>query len=327
MADLNEKESAQTTKLVGSNSSGSETDFIGSAGDTLKVSISSATVGPVAVMGSSQSPTVTDTSLVVQISPNQDPIPTTVVPTDAFSANAQGKTPSTGTNTFVPIRMTTYNAQTTAAQRSLVSTSANDSSAGTGARQVTIYYLDATGAGPSLTQPFYTETVTLNGLTAVNTTNTNICFIEKIIVTSVGSNGSNVGTITLFTGTGGTGTAIGSIGTGNVVTGQGDNFTLWAHHYVPKNFTTDVYATVGGVVASAGGGNYVQILRAKDPTVATSAEIIIGDIITIAQGNAFLRTFGSPLGQIGPARLVLYGTPGTNNTVMYGSFDFSDRPL
>jgi tetrahydromethanopterin S-methyltransferase subunit B len=299
---------------------------IGQVNDTLKVSIGSGTVGPAAVMGASQSPSVSDLSLVVQVSPNQDPIPTTVVPTDAISGNAQGRTPSTGTGVFTAIRQTTYTAPTTNAQRSVSSSSANDSSAGTGARQIKIYYLDQNANGPSLEEPFFTETVTLNGTTAVNTVATNICFIEKIEVVSVGSGTSNAGTITLFTGTGGTGTAIGTIAVGNLITGQGDNLTLWAHHYVPNLYLSDIYAITGGCVASAGGGNYVQQLRNRNPTLATSPELLIGDVITIAQGNAFLRTFGSSLPVFGPAIITLYGTPGTNNTTMYGSFDFADRP-
>lgn len=299
---------------------------IGQVSDTLKVSIGSGTVGPAAVMGASQSPTVSDLSLVVQISPNQDPIPTTVVPTDAISGNAQGKTPATGNGVFTAIRQTTYTAQTTAAQRSIVSSSANDSATGTGAQQVKIYFLDATASGPSPSEPFFTETVTLNGTTAVNTIATNICFIEKIEVVAVGSGGSNAGTITLFTGTGGTGTAIGSIATGSLVTGQGDNMTLWAHHYVPANFLSDVYAITGGCAAAAGGGNYVQQLRKRNPTLATSPDLLLGDVITVSQGNAFLRTFGSSLLVMGPSIITLYGTPGTNNTVIYGSFDFADRP-
>lgn len=290
------------------------------------VRIGDGTTGPVAVMGAFSSPTPSAPSLVVQISPNQDPLPTTVVPTDAFSGNSQGRISGVGNGVFTAIRATAYVEQITDGQRSIASSNANDSSAGTGARQITIYYLDSTGAGPSLEQPFYEEVITLNGTTAVNTVATNICFIERIVVTSVGSNGSNVGTITLFTGLNGTGTAIGSIGVNNLVNGTGDNATMWAHHYTPLNFVTDVYATVGGCSAAAGGGNYVQVLRSKNPTLATSPETLTGDIITISQGNAFLRTFGSPLAISGPGRLVLYGTPGTNNTTLYGSFDFSDRP-
>lgn len=290
------------------------------------IKIGDGTTGPVAVMGAFSSPSPFEPSLVVQISPNQDPLPTTVVPTDAFSGNSQGRISGVGNGVFSAIRASVYNEQTVDGQRSIVSSSANDSSAGTGARQVTIYYLDSTGAGPSLAQPFYEETITLNGTTAVNTVNSNICFIEKIVVTQVGSGGFNAGTITLFTGLNGTGTTIGSININNIVQGVGDNLTLWAHHYTPLNYITDVYATVGGCSAAAGGGNYVQVLRTKNPTSVDSPETLIGDIITISQGNAFLRTFGSPLAVDGPARLVLYGTPGTNNTTLYGSFDFSDRP-
>src|SRR5512135_3111762 len=69
---------------------------------------------------------------------------------------AQGYT-ATSATTGKAIRATTYTPQGTNAQRSVNSTSASDASAGTGARTVTINYLDATNIALA------SETVTLNG--------------------------------------------------------------------------------------------------------------------------------------------------------------------
>lgn len=120
----------------------------------------------------------------------------------------------------VPVRASVYTPPGNNAQRSVKSTSANDSAAGTGARKVKITYLDAACNGP------FTETVTLNGVTGVDTVATNIALIEKIEVVEVGSLGGNAGSIQLMTAVAGGGSVIGSI---NV----GDNQTYWAHHYVP----------------------------------------------------------------------------------------------
>jgi hypothetical protein len=193
--------------------------------------------------------------------------------------------------------------QTTQAQRSIVSTSANDSAAGTGARQVIIYYLDATGAGP------FTETVTLNGLTAVNTVNTNICFIERMQVVSVGSNGSNVGTLNLYTGTGATGTIFAAIGLGAVAAGVGDNETFYAHHYVPVGYKVSGYYVSVGIVASAGGGSSVSVIRYRNPTSSTSPWRMASDFINAAQGTSGNRTYYVSISIPGP--LVLLGTTPT----------------
>lgn len=138
------------------------------------------------------------------------------------------------------VRATVYTAPGNNVGRSIVSTVAADAAAGTGARTVKITYLDATGAGP------FTETVTLNGLTAVNTVNTNIALIERMDVMTVGSGGGNAGTINLMTGLAGAGTVIGSIAVG-------DNQTNWAHHYVPVGKTCYVLLIEGSATVAAGG--------------------------------------------------------------------------
>jgi len=119
----------------------------------------------------------------------------------------------------VAVRATSYIAQASAVQRSINSTSANDTSAGTGARTVRVFFFDGSVNGPN------TEDVTLNGTTAVNMVATNVQYIEKIQVLTVGSVGSNVGTIQLWTTTVGGGSVFASIA-------ASDNQTFWAQHYV-----------------------------------------------------------------------------------------------
>jgi len=72
----------------------------------------------------------------------------------------------------------------------IVSSSASDTSAGTGARSIVI-----TGLDDSYNRQ--TEIITPNGTSAVATTRTDWLRIESIIVISSGSNEANVGTITL----------------------------------------------------------------------------------------------------------------------------------
>lgn len=285
----------------------------------LQVSIASGSAGIVSVLTGSQIADTNDRALVVHISPNQQPIPTTVVPATAVPGSSVGRASGLSANTFVPVRQTTYVEQTTQAQRSIVSTNANDSSTGTGARTVTIYYYDATCAGP------FTETITLNGTTPVNTTNTNICFIESMIVSTVGSNGSNVGTLNLYTGTGATGTIFAAIGTAAVATGTGDNQTFYAHHYVPSGKVIKGYIIVTGIIAAAGGGSSVTVVRYRDPTSSTSPWIVISDFLNASQGNSLSRQYSVSIDLPGPAVVAAFVTPANNNSTATCSFDWSEQ--
>lgn len=78
-------------------------------------------------------------------------------------------------------------------QMAIVSTSANDAAAGTGARTIEIHYLDANLVSQ-------VETVTMNGVTPVNTVATNIRFIQCMHVITVGSGGSAAGNISASNG-------------------------------------------------------------------------------------------------------------------------------
>lgn len=256
-----------------------------------------------------------DNSLVVQISPNQQPIPTQLIPETSTPGNTTGRSPSLANNTLTAIRTTTYVGQTTNAQRSFVSTSANDSSAGTGARQIKLTYYNSSGAGP------FTETLSTNGLTAVNTTATDICFVEKIEVTSVGSNGSNVGTINMYSTTGAGGTIIAAIGVANLGTGVGDNTTLYGHHYVASGSVVNLYNLNCGAQTS-----FAQVfLKIKDPTVTTSAETLIGDIMTINQNTFVSRKYDAKFEFTGPKFITAYAIAGANNTIVTVSFDWSEQ--
>src|SRR4051812_44779293 len=119
---------------------------------------------------------------------------------------------TTAATTRVPLNATTYNEQTSGAQRSFKSSSANDAAAGSGVRQVKIVYYTLSSAGV-IAGPF-TEIVTLNGTVAVPTVATNIALVERLEAVAVGSGGVAAGTITLYDDAGGAGSAICSIAVG-----------------------------------------------------------------------------------------------------------------
>lgn len=218
---------------------------------------------------------------------------------------------TTAAITRVLVKRTAYTEQTTDAQRSIVSGNANDTAAGTGARTVKITYLTSVGAGP------FTETVTLNGVTPVNTVATNICFIEQIEVLTAGSSGSNTGTLTLKAAVAGGGATIGTIS-------PTDNQTLWAHHYVATGKVCNVTGISCGHNGTTVGSGALFTLNAKPTSIANTVEIQVSDFVRLyGQTSTFSRSYASPIKVSGPARLQMYVTPETSSSIIYrAAFDF-----
>lgn len=204
---------------------------------------------------------------------------------ETFSQRRGGYFP-TSLTTFNTVRATPYTPQGTDAQRSVSSTSANDTSAGTGARTLRITYYNAACQGP------FTTDIALNGTTPVNTAATDIALIERIEVITVGSVGGNVGTIQLWTTTGGGGSVWASIA-------AGDNQTYWAHHYVATGkrcFITELDASgkpTPGIVT----------LNKLNPVDTSAAQHNLD--ISYAYGNGdsppLAKRFAVPLTVVGPA--------------------------
>jgi hypothetical protein len=217
---------------------------------------------------------------------------------------------TTAASTQVPVRRTAYTEPASSAAFSIKSANANDTSAGTGARTVTITYFDGTSGSLS------TETVTLNGTTCVNSVTTTARYIEKITVTTVGSTGSNVGIITLYTGTGCV-TTVGTIA-------ATDNTTLWAHHYVPVGKTMDITGlsvSHNGTTVGSGG---VFVIKALALGIANAPDVQVADFHRLyGQSSTIARTYTSPVAVAGPARVVVYVSPETTSSTVYrASLDY-----
>lgn len=118
----------------------------------------------------------------------------------------------------------------------LVSDSANDTAAGTGARTVLIKGLDAN-------YDTQEETITMAGLTPVTTINEYILTYEAIVSTA-GSNETNVGNITIDSTT----TAASQ---GNIVSGNGECDT--SHFIVPRTYTLFVVFEEASIYREPGG--------------------------------------------------------------------------
>ena len=127
-----------------------------------------------------------------------------------------GAIDNVGTTATVVATAGTYQTPTTAQALEILSSDANDTSAGTGARTVTIEGLDANWEEQ-------TETVTLNGTTAVDLANTYTRVFRMYVATSgtyaTSTASSHAGTITLRAdGAGATWATIGLVS--SVATGQ-----------------------------------------------------------------------------------------------------------
>lgn len=222
---------------------------------------------------------------------------------------------ATSSTAQAPVERTTYTEQTANSTMSIASSSANDTAAGTGARTVIITYFDNTMAGP------LTTTATLNGTTFVNLV-AGMCYIEKMVVATVGSTGSNVGILTLKATTAGGGATVGTIG-------ATANQTFWAHHYVATSKICYISGfTISNNQTTAGNGG-VFLLGKSTPTVAnTPTAMQISDFHTLSGSNpgSQSRTYLSPIQVVGPAKVTAYVLPlaGTAMT-MRASFDYIDN--
>lgn len=121
------------------------------------------------------------------------------------------------------------------------SSSTDDAAAGTGARTIQVYGLDAD-------YNEITETVTLNGQTAVNTTNSYLRVFRAFVI-NAGSGGTAAGTIYIGTGT----VTSGVPATIYAEIPVGANQTLMAVWTVPANYTAYIArGTLSGASNNAG---------------------------------------------------------------------------
>lgn len=203
-----------------------------------------------------------------------------------------------------------YTEPGSAAQRSIASASSADNAAGTGARTVRITYYDGSMNGP------LTETITMNGLTPVNTVATNIRFIEKMEVITVGSVGVNLGAITLYGSTGGGGGTVGQILFGL-------ERTRWLHHYVGIDKTMYILNMTGGSKGTVSG---VMLFKQKNPLNANDIDSG-GQLTDIATGAGQIsRRFDPPIKVSGPSRVVGFIWPNTaTNNEWHGSMDWMEK--
>lgn len=205
---------------------------------------------------------------------------------------------TTSGSDFTAIRATTFAEMPTGQKRSVASDQTDDYLSGSGARKVMITYYDDQLLGP------YYETLFLSGTTAVPTSGTNICYVERMDVVEAGTKLGNVGNISLYSGSSGSGTVMARIA-------AGDNQTYYSHHYVAANKTACLFDILAYIKGRNGGD---VSLRVANPLNAVVPERTVGVQIKLSPGQSQQFTYSVPLQIVGPTRLVFYarpvGTPG-----------------
>ncbi len=192
-------------------------------------------------------------------------------------------------------------APTAACVHAIVSSSANDASAGTGARTISVTGLNGSYA-------ITTETVTLNGTTPVNTANSYV-IIHRMLVLTCGTGGTNAGTITATASSGGTV----SIG---MVIGKGQS--QFCIYQIPAGYTA--YLTKYICSTNAGPSSHVDVELFAKPFGGCFN--LKGTITLDTDGvSSDVREYLVPLQFTEKTIIKLTATTDTNNCNVVGSFD------
>lgn len=205
------------------------------------------------------------------------------------------------------LRSTAYVEPTSSARRSIASTSGGDSSGGGGTRTVRITYYDDSGNGP------FTEDLTLAGTVGVNTVSATMRFIERIQSLTIGANGTNLGTITLYSAIDKGGSAISTIAIG-------DGETWYAHHYVGAG----KICYVTSLNAGSFGNSYRLYMTAVNPLNANAYAPQIGPLQRLSNtSESLFIPFTVPYKISGLTRLeMIVRADSATAGVAFASFSF-----
>ena len=173
-----------------------------------------------------------------------------------------------------------YSYPPSATTMTVSSSNTNDTSAGTGARTVLISGLDGDYNEIS-------ETITLNGQTAVTTTNS-FLRVNRAIVLTAGSGGSNAGIIYVGTGTVTTGVPANIYTT---INGDGTNQTLQAFWTVPANYNAYIYQTN---ISTGNSSNTPAVLKTLLVARSHGGVFNTKEVIVLTDGN-HLQDYSFPI--------------------------------
>ena len=173
-----------------------------------------------------------------------------------------------------------YSYPPSATTMTVSSSDTNDTSAGTGARTVQIAGLDGDYNEIS-------ETITLNGQTAVTTTNS-FLRVNRALVLTAGSGGSNAGIIYVGTGTVTAGVPANVYTT---INGDGTNQSLQAFWTVPANYNAYIYQTN---ISTGNSSNTPAVLKTLLVARPYGGVFNTKELIVLTDGN-HLQNYSFPI--------------------------------
>jgi hypothetical protein len=173
-----------------------------------------------------------------------------------------------------------YSYPPSATTMTVSSSNTNDTSAGTGARTVLISGLDGDYDEIS-------ETITLNGQTAVTTTNS-FLRVNRAIVLTAGSGGVNAGIIYVGTGTVTSGVPANIYTT---INGDGTNQTLQTFWTVPANYTAYIHQTN---ISTGNSSNTPAVLKTLLLARPHGGVFNTKEVIVLTDGN-HLQMYSFPI--------------------------------
>jgi hypothetical protein len=193
-----------------------------------------------------------------------------------------------------------YPFQSTAQSLEVLSSDANDTSAGTGARTITLIGQDANNVEQ-------TQVITLNGTTPVAITGTWLR-VYRCSVTTAGSGAVNAGALTI---------RIAGGGTTLLVVGIGNGQTLMAVYTIPSGYTG--YLT--SYYASANATPTLPSIDLKLFTKPMGGVVNLKHQQALSSGIAYKYKFDAPFKILQKTDIYLNATSSVNNTDVCGGFD------
>jgi len=192
----------------------------------------------------------------------------------------------------------------TALQMTVSSSSASDTAAGTGARTVLISGLDAN-------YDVITDTVTMNGQTAVTTTKS-FLRINNMLVTTAGTGLANAGTIYIGSGV----VTAGVPATIYNVIAVGYNNTTSSQYTVPAGYTGYLVVARIGLAQDTG----TSLITARTRFVGTNGIAITGPLI-VTNNNISTQPFPYPISIAEKTRIQGEAIGGAANNEASGFFE------
>lgn len=201
---------------------------------------------------------------------------------------------ATAATTQVTVMQTAFTYTGTNVSAFIASGSANDTLAGTGAQKITITYFKADGSGP------FTETDNMQGTTGFFSSAT-MAFVQSVVVSQVGSGGTNAGQILVSN--------LSPLSTMAAIA-AGDSETYYCHHFIPLGKTGYLtHFSFGSTATSAGQGGRFFLKKQNIPLSSNATLAVLGNTTLVGSSSTDSVDMLTPIKIAGPCLLQVFLVP------------------